>query len=81
MKVIFEDQFIEVVDNEHDYDFIGYIKNKSNFNIKITFDDVDYEDYPIEIKANDWIGFLADSAGYNQFELITNGKYTIEEEN
>ena len=81
MKVVFEDDIIRVVDNERDYDFIGYIENKSDEDIKIVFDDIDYEDYPIAIKANDWMGFLANQVGYDMFELMKNGDYTFEEEN
>ena len=78
MKTIIENELIRVVDNEQDYDFIGYIVNKANQDIAIIFNDSDYEDNPIEIKANDWIGLLANSTERNMFELIKNNKYTIE---
>ena len=79
MKIIHENEFIKVVDNEQNYDFIGYVENKTDENISIVFNGYDYEDYPIEIKANDWVGFLADEMGYDRFELIKNGNYAIEE--
>ena len=80
MKIIHENEFVKVVDNEQDYDFIGYIENKTDKDISIIFDDCDYEDYLVQIKTNDWVGFLADEMGYDMFELIKNGSYTVEEE-
>ena len=80
MKIIHENEFVKVVDNEQDYDFIGYIENKTDKDISIIFDDCDYEDYLVKIKTNDWVGFLADEMGYDMFELIKNGSYTVEEE-
>lgn len=81
MKIIAETELITIVDNERDYDFIGYIENKSNQDIKIVFNDSDYEDDPIKIKANDWIGLLANSTERHMFEMIKNNEYTIEWEN
>ena len=80
MKIITENELVRIVDNEQDYDFIGYIVNKSNHDIAIIFNDNEYEDYPTIINANNWMGFLADDAGYNAFEMIKNGKYIIMEE-
>lgn len=81
MQIITENELIRVVDNEQDYDFIGYVTNKSDKDIVIVFDNNEYEDYPTIIEANNWMGFLADEAGCNAFEMIKNGEYTIKEEN
>lgn len=76
MKIVFEDNFIVLVDNERDHDFIGYVENKTDKDILIVFDDIDYED--IKIKTKDWVGLLANSTECEMFEMIKNNQFHIE---
>lgn len=67
-KIIYEDERVMVKTTGHDYDFIATIQNKTNsdFECFIGKDD----DRSCVLKANDWVGILADGEGYEDLELI-----------
>lgn len=77
MNKIFENDKIKVSETGRDYDFIAVIENKTDKEIKIVFDDDEMEIYNFLIEPNDWVGFLADDEGYEQFEEVKNGRFKI----
>lgn len=77
MNKIFENDKIKISETGRDYDFIAVIENKTDKKIKIVFDDDEMEIYNFLIEANNWIGFLANDEGYEQFEEVKNGRFKI----
>lgn len=81
MKTVMRDnKKIRVQTTGHDYGFIATVENKTEKTILIVFDDE--SDYLLEfsVKANDWVGLLADDEGYETLEALANGRFHIEED-
>lgn len=80
---IFENALIEVNTTEHDYDFIAVIRNKTNNQICIHYDESGYDDNydPILIRSNDWVGLLANDEGRDWVKAIEDNQiYVIYDE-
>ena len=65
MKTIFENEFIRVESTGKDYDFIATIENKTDKNIRLRYNPMDFDVIydTIDIESNDWVGLLADEEG------------------
>lgn len=76
---IFENALIEVNTTEHDYDFIAVIRNKTNNQICIHYDESGYDDNydPILIRSNDWVGLLANDEGRDWVKAIENNQICV----
>lgn len=55
MKTIYENEYIKVLDNGHNYDFRYVIENKKEHDLNIYLNGMD--DY-IEIDKSNWIGLF-----------------------
>lgn len=93
MRTVFENELVRVVDNEHDYDFVGYIENKTDKVIEIHVPEFPLwidgeegweecigefdEDY-FTIKPNNWIGMLACPKQEAEFASLKRGEFDIE---
>ncbi len=77
IKPVFENDEITVKLTGRDYDFIAIIENKTSkdITIRITADDDIFEE--IAIKANDWIGLLANEDGYQTLNALQSGKFVV----
>lgn len=76
-KTIFENKDIKIVNTEHDYDFVGYVENKTDNTIKLLIN-TEYEtDIEVIISSNDWIGFLANDEEMEQFTALINGNFEV----
>lgn len=62
MKTIFENEFIRVESTGKDYDFIATIENKTDKNIRLRYNPMDFDVIydTIDIEPNDWVGLLTD---------------------
>lgn len=65
METIYENEIIEIIDLQKDYDFIAEIRNKTDETMMIDFYDTDES---IIIKPNDWAGLLANDEGRTLLE-------------
>lgn len=67
MKPIFENEFIRVESTGQNYDFIATIENKTDKNIRLRYNPMDFSVIydTIDIEPNDWIGLPADKEGYD----------------
>lgn len=76
---IFENNFIKVSTTEHDYDFIAVVENKTNNKICVHYDKPGYNDNydPILIRANSWVGLLADDEGRDWVRAIENNQVYV----
>ena len=65
MKTSFENEFIRVESTGKDYDFIATIENKTDKNIRLRYNPMDFDVIydTIDIESNDWVGLLADEEG------------------
>lgn len=75
MKTIFENELIEVLDTNRDYDFIASLVNKTDKEVEIVFFDEEVENFTI--KPNDWVGLLADEEGYLTIEKIKVERFDV----
>lgn len=75
MKTIFENELIEVLDTNRDYDFIASLVNKTDKEVEIVFFDEEVENFTI--KPNDWVGLLADEEGYLTIEKIEAERFDV----
>lgn len=75
MKTIFENELIEVLDTNRDYDFIASLVNKTDKEVEIVFFDEEVENFTI--KSNDWVGLLADEEGYLTIEKIKAERFDV----
>lgn len=73
-KKVFEDKNISVSTTGHDYDFVGYVENKTNNDIEIM---IGNDDTPYSLKANDWLGLFADDNGRAELGFMSKGMYQI----
>ena len=85
MKTIFENEFIRVESTEKDYDFIATIENKTDKNIRLRYNPMDFDVIydTIDVEPNDWVGLLADKEGRDlvrKFELGQVGVEVLEKE-
>ena len=85
MKTIFETEFIRVESTEKDYDFIATIENKTDKNIRLRYNPMDFDVIydTIDVEPNDWVGLLADKEGRDlvrKFELGQVGVEVLEKE-
>ena len=76
---IFENNFIKVSTTGHDYDFIAVVKNKTNEQICVHYDEPGYNDNydSILIAPNDWVGLLADDEGRDWVKAIENNQIYV----
>lgn len=76
---IFENALIEVNTTKHDPDFIAVIRNKTNNQICIHYDESGYDDNydPILIRSNDWVGLLANDEGRDWVKAIENNQICV----
>lgn len=80
MKTIFENELIRVESTGRDYDFIATIENKTDKNIRLRYNPMDFDVIydTIDIKPNDWIGLLADKEGYDLVQKFELGQVDVE---
>ena len=80
MKTIFENEFIRVESTGRDYDFIATIENKTDKNIRLRYNPMDFDVIydTIDIKPNDWIGLLADKEGCDLVRKFELGQVDVE---
>lgn len=76
---IFENDFIKVSTTGNDYDFIAVVKNKTNEQICVHYDEPGYNDNyePILIEPNGWVGLLADEKGGDWVKAIKNNQIYV----
>lgn len=81
-KIIFENDLIRVSKTGHDYDFIVTVKNKSDREICIHYNEPNFSDNydPIILKPEEWIGLLANDEGYDWMTAFEKGKFRIMQE-
>ncbi len=80
MKTIFENEFIRVKSTGRDYDFVATVENKTDKNIRIRYNPMDFlvTHDTIDIAPNDWIGLLADEEGYDLVQKFELGQIEVE---
>ena len=80
MKTIFENEFIRVESTGKDYDFIATIENKTDKNIRLRYNPMDFDVIydTIDIEPNDWVGLLADKEGYDLVRKFELGQVDVE---
>lgn len=80
MKTIFENEFIRVESTGKDYDFIATIENKTDKNIRLRYNPMDFDVIydTIDIEPNDWVGLLADEEGYDLVQKFKLGQIEVE---
>lgn len=80
MKTIFENEFIRVESTERDYDFIATIENKTDKNIRLRYNPMDFDVIydTIDIEPNDWVGLLADKEGHDLVQKFELGQIEVE---
>lgn len=80
MKTIFENEFIRVESTGRDYDFIATIENKTDKNIRLRYNPMDFDVIydTIDIEPNDWVGLLADKEGYDLVRKFELGQVDVE---
>lgn len=80
MKTIFENEFIRVESTGKDYDFIATVENKTDKNIRLRYNPMDFDVIydTIDIEPNDWIGLLADEEGRGWVRTFELGQVEVE---
>ena len=80
MKTIFENEFIRVESTGKDYDFIATIENKTDKNIRLRYNPMDFDVIydTIDIEPNDWVGLLADKEGHDLVQKFELGQVDVE---
>lgn len=80
MKTIFENEFIRVKSTGRDYDFVATVENKTDKNIRIRYNPMDFDVIydTIDIKPNDWVGLLVDEEGYDLVRKFKLGQVDVE---
>lgn len=80
MKNIFENELIRVELTGKDYDFIATIENKTDKNIRLRYNPMDFDVIydTIDIEPNDWVGLLADKEGYDLVRKFELGQVDVE---
>lgn len=80
MKTIFENEFIRVESTGQDYDFIATVENKTDKNIRLRYNPMNFSVIydTIDIEPNDWIGLLADEEGRDLVRTFELGQTEIE---
>ena len=76
-KVVYEDEYVVVETTGRNYDFIATIQNKTNTTLNC-FIGKDEERSHL-LKANDWIGILANDEGYWELNLIEENGISYEQ--
>lgn len=80
MKTIFENELIHVKSTGRDYDFIATIENKTDKDIRLRYNLMDFDVIydTIDIEPNDWVGLLADKEGYDLVRKFELGQVDVE---
>ena len=80
MKIIFENELIRVESTGRDYDFIATVENKTDKNIRLRYNPMDFDVIydTIDIEPNDWVGLLADKEGYDLVRKFELGQVDVE---
>ena len=80
MKTIFENELIRVESTGRDYDFIATVENKTDKNIRLRYNPMDFDVIydTIDIEPNDWVGLLADKEGYDLVRKFELGQVDVE---
>ena len=80
MKTIFENEFIRVESTGKDYDFIATIENKTDKNIRLRYNPMDFDVIydTIDVEPNDWVGLLADEEGRGWVRTFELGQVDVE---
>lgn len=80
MKTIFENELIRVESTGKDYDFIATIENKTDKNIRLRYNPMDFDVIydTIDIEPNDWVGLLADEEGRGWVRTFELGQVDVE---
>ena len=80
MKTIFENEFIRVESTGRDYGFIATVENKTDKNIRLRYNPMDFDVIydTIDIEPNDWVGLLADKEGYDLVRKFELGQVDVE---
>lgn len=78
-NIIFEDKDICISKTKQNFDFIATIENKTNKDLYIDFTDefMEFNDDTIIVQAEDWIGILANTQGFERLEKLEKGQYYI----
>ena len=76
MTTVFDSDVIKVSRTGRDYDFIAVVENKTGKEVQIIFDD-EFEYYNFLVGANDWVGLLANDAGYETLEELKAKRFTV----
>lgn len=72
---IYVDEAVTISSTNTDYDFIGFVENNSNDDIKVAF----FNGTPaFLVPAGDWVGILADDEGYAQMELLEKKQFELQ---
>ena len=75
MRIVFENDLVEISRTGRDYDFIGTIENKSDREVRIIFENEEIDSFSIE--PDDWVGIFADDEGYSVLEEIEAERFTV----
>lgn len=75
--VMYENESIKVQTTGHDYDFIATVENKTSKSVMIVFDNESEYLPECYVKANNWVGILANDEGYETLEALTNGRFHV----
>ena len=80
MKTIFENELIRVESTGRGYDFIATIENKTDKNIRLRYNPMDFDVIydTIDIEPNDWVGLLADKEGRDLVRTFELGQVDVE---
>lgn len=80
MKTIFENELIRVELTGRDYDFIATIENKTDKNIRLRYNPMDFDVIydTIDVEPNDWVGLLADEEGRGWVRTFELGQVDVE---
>ena len=80
MKIIFENELIRVESTGKDYDFIATIENKTDKNIRLRYNPMDFDVIydTIDIEPNDWVGLLVDKEGHDLVQKFELGQVEVE---
>ena len=78
-NIIFEDNDICIKRTNQNYDFVATIENKSKTDLYIDFTDefMEFNDDTLIVQAEDWIGILANTQGFERLEKLEKGQYYL----
>ena len=72
---IYVDEAVTISSTNTDYDYIGFVENSSNEDIRVVFFN---GMSPILVPAGDWEGIIENNEGYAQMELIENKQFELQ---